>query len=149
MAGGFASRAGAGVLLLAAALIGGCGGGDVDVRTVEIRVVEAANDDSPVPVDMVLVSDQALIDQILALSAADWFRKRAQFQRDHPATLTVYSWELVPGQVVPRHDISRPDSLWAAVVFANYDGEGAHRLRVDTQTDLTLRLGEEDIDSVP
>lgn len=136
------------VVLFAMALSACGGGGQVDVKTVELRVVDRANNNAPVPVDLVLVSNEALVDQILALTAADWFRTRDQILRDNPRTITVYGWELVPGQTVPRKDLSRPDNLWAAVVFANYDTEGAHRLRVDTHTDLTLRLGEEDVDFV-
>lgn len=126
-----------------------CGSsGDVDVETIELRVDERANGNAPVPVDLVLVSDEALVEQVLGMTAADWFSRRDQVRRDYPRTVQVHSWELVPGQTVPRQDIRRLDDLWAAVVFAHYDTDGPHRLRVDTYTDLTLRLGEEGFDIV-
>lgn len=134
-------------LVLGAALaLGACGGApDVEIRSVELRVAEKANQDSPIPVDLVLVGHPDLVDRIIGLTAVEWFAQRSQFRRDHPAELTIYSWELVPGQTVPRQPVSRPDSLWAAVVFANYSQPGPHRLRVDTHGDPTLRLGEEDV----
>ncbi len=129
-----------------AVALGACSGApDVEVRSVELRVAEKANRDAPIPVDLVLIGHPDLVDQITGLTANEWFGKRAQFRRDYPAELKIYSWELVPGQTVPRQSVSRPDTLWAAIVFANYSQPGPHRLRVDMHRDPTLRLGEEDV----
>src|SRR5262245_48436297 len=56
----------------------------------EVTVAPAANDDSAIAVDFVVVYDQKLLDEILKVSAADWFSARkSRFQADHPGELVV------------------------------------------------------------
>lgn len=122
-----------------------CSDRTVAINTVELSVAERANRDTPVAVDLVLVGDKDLFPQILALSAAEWFAGRDQWLRDHSSDLQVFSWELVPGQTLPRDRLSgKRDEHFGALVFANYLTPGPHRVRVE-QPDITIFLGEEGV----
>lgn len=132
---------GAGLLLPAMA---GCGmfASTIPLRTIAFRVAENANANSPIPVDLVLISDDAVVPPVMALNASDWFQRREQFLRDFPGKIKVMNFELVPGSTVAPRDVERSPRPVAAVVFANYQVPGAHRLRVNTQRDLVVVLGE-------
>lgn len=133
-------------LLLAAGLaLSACSftlGPNVAVRSVGLQVADKANNNAPIAVDLVLITEDKLIDQILALSAADWFNKRAQFQRDYPEGVSVISWEVVPGQVVPASEIERKYRVSAAVIFANYQAAGSHRFRLGEEEKVRVLLNE-------
>jgi len=134
------------LLLLAVGLgVSACSftlGPNVAVRSVGLQVAEKANNNAPIAVDLVLITEDKLIDQILALSAADWFSKRAQFQRDYPEGVSVISWEVVPGQVVSASEIERKYRVSAAVIFANYQTSGSHRFRLGEEEKVRILLNE-------
>ncbi|KAA0677852.1 hypothetical protein DS843_22320 [Roseomonas genomospecies 6] len=116
--------------------------------SVSFAVAPTANDTTPVAIDLVAVRDKALVDKLGALTAAEWFAQRDQSMRDHPATLGVTSWELVPGQTL-KADLPPGEPAWAILVFANYSTPGPHRLRVPDTRTLTLTAGDKDVELVP
>jgi type VI secretion system protein len=111
-----------------------------------VNVAADANDNRPVPVDLVFVWDKKKAAQFGELTAKDWFARKAQLRRDDPDSkaFAVREWEWVPGQAVPAIDIAVPTSAlrWvrAVYVFANYRAEGPHRLRLTPGTAATLDL---------
>lgn len=116
--------------------------------TVSVTVAPAANDTTPVAIDMVAVRDKALVEKLAALTAADWFGQRDQTLRDHPTTVGVTSWELVPGQKL-HTELPDQEPAWAILVFANYATPGPHRLRVPDTRTLTLTAGDKDVELAP
>src|SRR3954454_20267783 len=58
-------------------------------------IAPLANQNSPIPVDLVLVRDKDLLKEVSKLSAADWGQRREQYLRDYPdkKQLIVYRWE--------------------------------------------------------
>lgn len=116
--------------------------------TVSVTVAPTANDTTPVAIDLIAVRDKALVDKLGALTAAEWFAQREQAMRDHPATLGLTSWELVPGQTM-RVERPQAEPAWAILVFANYATPGPHRLRVPDTRTLTLTAGEKDVELAP
>ncbi|MGX6567583.1 hypothetical protein [Cupriavidus necator] len=133
----------AGTLLAAVALaglLGGCAasswlgfkGDKVKWKQVTLTAAADANGNSPVAVDVVLVSDEALQARLADLPAAKWFAGRSDLGSTYPSGLRYRSWELVPGQRldVPAEDLEGP-RVAAAYVFANYQAPGAHRARVE------------------
>src|SRR3954464_5874052 len=113
---------GAGVFLLIGAL--GCGtsrrslfGGDVAVR---VEADPGINQDSPVPVELVIVYDKDLLAQLAGMTARDWFQKREQTRKDHPGDdeLVSMSWEVVPGQSLPEASLSFGSGARGGLVFA-------------------------------
>jgi type VI secretion system protein len=127
-------------LLLSVALAGtliSCGlglrtralfGGTVDLK---VQVEATANDNNPVAVDVLLVSDGDLLKQLLKMPAREWFDKRGQIKRDFPEGngLQSWSWEWVPGQHIPTQLLPLEPEARAMVIFANYLAPGEHRAR--------------------
>lgn len=100
-----------------------------------------ANDNSPVAFDVVLAKDKALLKQLTAMSAADWFKKRAQIKRDQQAKIEVYSWEWVPGHPVGKVTVPVTVEVLGVVGFANYATAGDHRavLALSGSDDITFK----------
>jgi type VI secretion system protein len=126
----------------------------IPARTAHLRLqVSVANDvnnDTPIPVDVVFVWDDKMVERFEALPAKDWFRQKTQLRQDDPAerTFAVREWEWVPGQAVPDIELAvRPSArrwLRAIFVFADYRSEGPHRVRV-TPGASSLALLKEDL----
>jgi type VI secretion system protein len=138
-------------LLALPLLLGGCAGPmfarSVAVRRVAIAVAPGANGNSPIALDLVHVSDRPPLAGALAgLSAAEWFEKRAQFQRDWPRDLEVRSWEVVPGQVLAAERLPAPAVSHEALVFALYATPGVHRARLAEGGNLSIRLAAEEME---
>jgi type VI secretion system protein len=130
------------VVLITAGLVLAACATKVSTERVDVRVDAAANDNSPVPVELVLVKEEEMLEALLALSAREWFEQRAQLRADFPKAFQSAYWEFVPGQ---RMEISRLPfgrKGHALIVYANYSAPGEHRLRIDTRERVTLLLGE-------
>ena len=102
-----------------------------DWKTLALRAADDANANSALAVDVVLVKDAAVLDSLMAMPASKWFATRADLQRSFPEALTVYSYELVPGQSIKLNDkLWRSEKAWAALVYASYSTPGDHRARM-------------------
>lgn len=130
------------VLLLLAAAGPGCAS-RVSTERFAITAQRDANDQSPVPLDMVLVRDPALVDVLNGMTARVWFETRDQIARDNPTGFEVVTWEVVPGQHLDTAFPFRNNKGIALFVFANYLSPGAHRVRVDPLERFTLLLGKD------
>ncbi|WP_309477064.1 hypothetical protein [Trinickia acidisoli] len=105
---------------------------------------DQANNDSPVAVDVVFVTDKAMLARIAELPASKWFDVRTDLTGTFPDSLHYQSWELVPGQrlVVPGDKLRGP-RVAGVFVFADYPGPGAHRVRVERFNGrLVVQLGD-------
>jgi type VI secretion system protein len=122
--------------------LGGClwGGGPVKLRGYSVASGEEANDRSPVAVDVVVVTDRALVEPVSKLAAGDWFAARRQMLLDHPRGLQVTSLEPVPGQRLPWQRVRWRGKAVAAFVFAAYPTPGDHRVRVDPYPWIVIHL---------
>lgn len=118
-------------------LVSGCamfgGKGDkVSWDRLSLVATDDVNNNSPVAVDVVFVTDDALLAKVADLPASKWFAARADLASTFPKSVQYRSWELVPGQRidVPSDVFGRPRVL-AAFLFANYADPGAHRARIE------------------
>jgi type VI secretion system protein len=132
---------------LAAILLAGAGcRGSLKTRTVSIRADSLANSDTPIPVDLVVIYDKALVAQAAELTARQWFTRKSQIARDHPNGFRSASWELVPGQQVPVHRFPfKRRGVRAAFVFADYLAPGDHRVRIDPLRTAAIVLGAAEV----
>jgi type VI secretion system protein len=114
-------------------------------------VSSRANHNSPVPVAVVAVRDQKLLEKVLEMNAQQWFARRDQLRRDYPGgdAFEEWEWEFVPGQTPPMAVIEVDGRALAAVIFANYRTPGDHRVRIGTQRRLRVDLGQDDISVRP
>ena len=143
-----------GIVRLGAALLAAstfCCGAASAARTMfggrvpfHVTIAGDANDNSAVAVDLVVVYDGRLIDSLLKLRAADWFRQKRQFVKDHPGQLDVHGWEWVPSQGVGELSVSYQAGARKLVLFADYGTEGDHRALLDPQRPFKLVLGNID-----
>lgn len=121
--------------LAALLLLSGCGGWQrgLSLEEVAIEAQPDANNNTALPVDVALVVGPGVADQLAKMPAAEWFRRRAQLQRDFPDSLVVLSWELVPGQ----RALARPDrgGIIDGYLFAGYGTPGDHRARLSFEDD--------------
>lgn len=100
------------------------------------------NHNSPVAVDVVFITDDAMLARIAELPASKWFAARNDLASTFPKSLRFSSWELVPGQRIELtgDTFGRP-RVEAAFLFANYTDPGAHRVRIEQLSgDLAVQL---------
>lgn len=100
----------------------------LELEEIVIDAQPDANNNTALPVDVALVVGPGVADQLAKLPAAEWFRRRAQLQRDFPDSLVVLSWELVPGQSAV--DVPKRGGIVDGYLFAGYGTPGDHRVRL-------------------
>jgi type VI secretion system protein len=135
---GHARAAAALLTALGAALaLGGCSmlglsGEKASWSEVTFTASDDANNNSPVAVDVVLVSDAAMLARLAEMPASKWFAARDDLVSTFPKNLRYHSWEIVPSQHVDvSGDTFAGSRVAGAFVFANYQDPGAHRARIE------------------
>jgi len=141
-------------VLLAAAVLSGCGTIDlvkntffpkvpkVEIGEISVLSDPAANLNTALEFEIVLVSDQDVLSKLSALSAAKWFELRDDLRKTYPGAIESMRWELVPGQDLHLASGQFKDKRALAVlVYANYLTPGEHRARIDSFHDgVNIRL---------
>ena len=122
----------------------------VKTRLISFEIDQKVNLDHPIAVDLLVIYDEELLKQILALPAADWFEKRSQFKNNYPRSLSTWEWELVPEPKSPQGALlfRTPSNLKKAkgiILFAKYLTPGEHRIRLDALESARVRLGEKEV----
>lgn len=141
------------VVALAVLLVSSCGfsrrisrlfGGDVKMT---VAVSPQLNNNSPVPVEVLIFYDQGLMEQVMAMTAEQWFQGRSQFVKDNGTKqpgFDTHHWEWVPNQTIDRLKLSYRIGARGGVVFVGYASAGAHRQAIDPQLNIALNLGATD-----
>lgn len=131
-------------------LLGSCGGTPQPVKQVFLQSVlldvdPSANEDTAIALDLVVTYSGDLSNTLLQLPAFKYFEQKKQLLRDNPDNLQIWSWEVVPGQVVNATPIvfSGPYPQ-AGILFANYLTPGDHRIRTGKQASIKVILGQQD-----
>lgn len=117
--------------------------------SIQVNVADGANENYPIAMDLVMVTDKKVVPEIAKLSAKDWFERRMQIQRDFQGKVSVASWEWVPGQHVGPISIEVNPQTRVAYVFANYINAGGHRAVVDVKAPVVVNLGPQDFSLQP
>jgi len=123
---------------------GASGDSKLDVK---VHISNSANDNNPIAVDLVLVSDKKLLKELKQMSAREWFEKRHQVQLDYPkeTDLDAGRWEWVPGQQVKVELVPVKLEIVGGLVFANYFNAGPHRASIDPRKGILITLGDDDL----
>jgi type VI secretion system protein len=109
-----------------------------------VTIAPDANENSAVAVDLVVVYDSKLVEQLLKKKAADWFKEKEQFLKDHPNQVDIHPWEWVPSQGVGELTVPYRAGARKVLLFADYSTDGDHRWVVDPQQRFNLLLGNVD-----
>ena len=122
------------------------GSGDSKLE-VKVHVSPKANNNNPVAVDLVLVTDKKLLQELMKMSANEWFEKRHQVELDYPkeTALNAGRWEWVPGQDVKVDRVPVNMDVVGGVIFANYFNAGPHRAPIDPRKGILITLGDENL----
>lgn len=122
-------------------------GGDFRLH---VTVEAGINQNSPVPVEVLLVYDSALYGQLSKMTAQQWFAGRAQFLLDNPPGdgWSSQMWQWVPGETVPTPEIDYRPGINGAILFAGYFSPGAHRAIFQPFRDQILTLRATDFSLV-
>lgn len=123
---------------------GASGDSKLDVK---VHVSPKANNNNPVAVDLVLVKDKKLLQELMKMSASEWFEKRNQVALDYPkeTALNAGRWEWVPGQQVQLDQVPVKLEISGGVIFANYFSAGTHRAPIDPRKGVLITLGDENL----
>lgn len=115
-------------------------------KSIELRVGidSAANGNSPVALDLVLIQDKDFWKAAPAMSAKDWFAQKKDLARRYGKKLEVCSWEWAPSQEVEPIPVKLSRKFAGAMIFANYSTPGSHSAPVPLGGDVVLFLKPED-----
>ena len=142
-----------GVILLAE--LTSCGGPppptpQIFLQVVDVIVDPKANLDTAVAMDLIVVYEDGLVDTLFKLSANEYFSQKQQIIRDNPGQIDIWSWEVVPGQVVPPRSITLSQYMSrGGIFFANYLTPGDHRIRAGKESGAKITLGPKDLSLQP
>lgn len=130
--------------LLICAQLSGCSlfSPKLALENLTIDVEPRANNDTPLALDFVVSADAQMLERLKATPANQWFEQRPQLERDYPKSFTVWSLEVVPGQFLELKDNPlRGQPGNGLLLFASYNTPGAHRLLIEKQESIWLKLG--------
>ena len=118
-------------------------GGKLEIA---VEVARDANMNSPVAVELVVIYDDKLMEQLMTMSAKNWFQAKKQIKKDYleGEGFDSWLWEWVPGQEVPIQKLPLKARAEGAVMFAGYLSPGDHRSKIDPFKNVTVRLLEKD-----
>jgi hypothetical protein len=113
--------------------------------SMQINVAEGANENFPIAMDLVTITDKKVIADVGKLTSKDWFERRAQVLRDTPqGKISVASFEWVPGQHAGPISVAVAPKTRVAYVFAKYINGGGHRALIDVKAPVVITFGPED-----
>jgi type VI secretion system protein len=115
-------------------------------KSIELRVGidSAANGNSPVALDLVLIQDQDFWKAAPAMSAKDWFAQKKDLARRYGKKIEVSSWEWAPGQEVEPIPVKLSRKFAGAMIFANYSTPGSHSAPIPLGGDVVIFLKPDD-----
>jgi type VI secretion system protein len=112
--------------------------------TMQINVADTANENEPIPMDLVMVLDKKAVQQVAKLTSQDWFERRQQVERDYPGKIVVASWEWSPGQHVGPISVDVSPDFRAGFLFASYSNKTDHRAVISVRAPIVVNLQAED-----
>jgi type VI secretion system protein len=121
-------------------------GDRLDWDYLSFLVDESANNNSPLSVELVLVTEPELVPILAGLSAEQWFVQRKGLLQTSPTGLIVQGNELVPGKSlrIPRSSLPQERAL-AVFLFMNFLSTADHRLALNPKSSAVIvQIGSTD-----
>jgi type VI secretion system protein len=110
----------------------------------ELTLVAAPNmnNKSPLKVDVVIVKDARIAEQVARLTARQYMKQRKQLKYDHPQSIKIKSFELIPGTSIITPLKYQKSEVAAGFVFANYNNQKPNRWNVFSSDCVKVELLE-------
>jgi type VI secretion system protein len=112
-------------------------------------ISQDANRNSPIAVDFVTVHGTALLKEVSKLNAQAWYQQKTTLLRLHPADLTTFSWEWVPGEQVAAVKIPGTAVADGVLLFARYNTPGDHSALLPRRKTVAIEFGAVDFKLLP
>lgn len=113
--------------------------------SLDVTISPAANGNSPVAVDVLLIKDKTLLKTIQGMPAGEWFSKKAQMKPRIPKAFEIREWEWVPGQMVGDvPPMAVGSDVKGVVLFAKYATPGPHMALIPSRGRVCISLNEQD-----
>lgn len=113
--------------------------------SLEVTISPAANENSPVAVDVLLIKDKTLLKTIQGMTAGEWFSRKAQMRPRMPKALEMQQWEWVPGQQIRIEPLPVGSDVKGVVLFAKYATPGPHIALIPSRGRVCVSLNEQDL----
>lgn len=105
-----------------------------------VSIASDANESSAIAVDLIVVYDDKVLEQLMKMPAAEWFKSKKQLRQDYANELLIREWEWIPSQTVEPQTIEYRPGARKVVLFADYGTQGDHRAAIDPQQPFHLNL---------
>jgi hypothetical protein len=108
--------------------------GGTALEEVMLSTEEDMNDRGAVKMHIIIVYEEELAEELMKMSADNYFRSVDQLVKDHPDKIKIFEWELVAKKrITPWQKIEYPADHMTPVagyIFAKYSGIGEYRARI-------------------
>ncbi|MDR2645963.1 MAG: hypothetical protein LBC04_02190 [Holosporaceae bacterium] len=108
--------------------------GGLALEEVMLSVEENMNNNGAVKMHIVIVYEKELLEELMKMSAEEYFRHIKQLTKDHPDKMKIFEWELVAKKrIMPWKKLDYPaDNMTplAGIIFAKYHGTEVYRERI-------------------
>ncbi len=114
------------------------------LERIQFKASDDANDSSPIKVHLVLIYKADLLPTILQMDSATYFSKIEQLKTDNPEAFEVLEFDVMKGQNFSANITPQRADSEAAIIFARYNSDGAHRAAVGSEKEIQINFGKSD-----
>lgn len=107
-----------------------------------IKAYPNMNHRAPMKVDFVVIKNPIIAEQVGKLTARQFMKQRKQLKRDHPKSIKIQSFELIPSETVIMPLRYMKNEIAAAFIFADYNNHHPNRWNVYEADCVTVHLME-------
>jgi len=116
---------------------------EADLEFIDELTLTASSDvnrRTPLKVDFVIVKDPIIAEQLATLTARQYMKQRKQLKLDHPQSIKIKSFELIPNEsvVMPLKYLKK--EVAAAFIFADYNNQHTNRWKVYSADIVKVKL---------
>ncbi|WGL60337.1 hypothetical protein QEJ31_01805 [Pigmentibacter sp. JX0631] len=103
-----------------------------------------ANNNSAIPIDIIFIYEEKILDEFKKMPASTWFLKKDQYTNDYAVNnlIQVVSYEIVPGQHFAVSDFKPDKTPLITILYANYLNTNDNRIILSDYSNIRLKMKE-------
>ncbi len=107
-------------------------------------IADKVNNNTAIPVDIIFIFDEKLIDEFKKMPAANWFIKKEQYINDYALNdkIQILTFEFVPGQQFFLQEFEPNYKPINTIIFANYANTNENRIIIQNYKSIHLNLND-------